>query len=190
MFDLYALWRRIAGYVFDTDALTATSNKIALILASNQPFFLIYVYWATGETNASLGLTFLSTPLFLATPWITKRFPGVGRLWFPAIGAINTFFCGFVFGEASGVEWFIMPCIVIAFLSCRATERVAFFIFCAIVACAFIALHGRYGIPIFQNQTAQASLRSLNIYSATILSLLALWTLGRARYEPKRLASK
>lgn len=182
MFDLTALRERVAGYAFNEEALTAASNRLALILASSQPFYPLYVRWVTGATSASLGLTFLSTPFFLASPWITKRFPGVGRLWFPAVGAINTFFCGFVFGDGSGVEWFLLPCIVIAALSCRASERSAFVGYSIVVLSAFILLHGRYGEPLFQTESAQTALRFLNIYSASILSVIAAWILGRARF--------
>jgi hypothetical protein len=181
MFNLAALWQLVAGYAVNDDPLTAASNRLALIIASNQPFYPLYVRWVTGETSVSLGLTFLSTPFFLASPWIAKRFVGVGRLWFPAIGAINTFFCGFIFGEASGVEWFLLPCIVIAVLSCRAMERRALFVFSVALSGAFAMLHGRYGDPLFQTLTAQAAFRSLNIYSALVFSVIALWILWRAR---------
>jgi hypothetical protein len=183
MADPRAVWRRVSVYSVDDDPLTSASNRLALILASNQPFYPFYVRWVTGEANALVALTFLSTPLFLASPWIAKRFPGVGRLWFPAIGAINTFFCAFVFGEASGVEWFLLPCIVIASLSCRATERDALAVYIVILTGAFTILQGRYGEPLFQPDSAQAALRSLNIYSASALSVIASWILGRARFR-------
>lgn len=184
MFDLAAPWRLVAAYAADEDPLTSASNRLALILASNQPFYPLYVRWVTGEANGALALTFLSTPFFLASPWIAKRFPGVGRLWFPTIGAINTFFCGFVFGDASGVEWFLLPCIVITILSCRSTERAALVVYSATLVLAFVLLHGRYGETPFQTEIAQNALRSLNMYSALTLSLIALWTLGRARISP------
>ena len=165
MFNLAALWKRVANYAVNDDPLTAASNRLSLIIASNQPFYPLYVRWVTGEASTSLGLTFLSTPFFLASPWIARRFAGVGRLWFPAIGAINTLFCGFIFGEASGVEWFLLPCIVIAVLSCRATEGKALFIYIALLSGAFAMFHGRYGESLFQTQSAQAAFRSLNVYS-------------------------
>lgn len=184
MFDLASLWRCVATYAADEDPLTAASNRLALILASNQPFYPLYVRWVTGEGNYALALTFLSTPFFLASPWIARRFPGVGRLWFPAIGAINTFFCGFVFGAGSGIEWFLLPCLVIAVLSCRLAERAALVAYSVTLIIAFVLLHGRYGEALFQVQTAQAALHSLNIYSAVALSVIALWTLWPSRVSP------
>lgn len=183
MADLGALWRGASAYSADDDPLTAASNRLALILASNQPFYPLYVRWVTGEASPLLALTFLSTPFFLASPWIAKRFPGVGRLWFPAVGAINTFFCGFVFGEASGVEWFLLPCIVIAFLSCRATERPALMAYCLILVGIFVIVHSLYGEPLFKAESAQSALRSLNAYSAVALSVIAVWVMGPPRFR-------
>jgi hypothetical protein len=182
--DLGSLWRRVSAYAADDDPLTAASNRLALILASNQPFYPLYVRWVTGEASPLLALTFLSTPFFLASPWIARRFPGVGRLWFPAVGAVNTFFCAAIFGAASGVEWFLAPCLVIAALSCRASERRALLAYVAIVLGAFILLHGRYGAPLFHAEPAQLdALRALNAYSAAILSVIAVWMLGRLRFD-------
>jgi hypothetical protein len=179
-----ALWRRMTSYAADGDPLTAASNRLALILTSNQPFFPFYVFWVTGETSPLLALTFLSTPFFLASPWIAKRFPGVGRLWFPAVGAINTFFCAAIFGVASGVELFLAPCLVIAALSCRATERRALSAYVAILVGTFILLHGRYGTPLFLADPDQlVALRNLNAYSAAILSVIAIWMLAGPRFE-------
>jgi hypothetical protein len=172
--------RRLEVYAASDDSLTAASNRLALILASNQPFYPLYVWWVAGEATPLLALTFLSTPFFVATPAVSRRFPGIGRLWLPAIGAINTFFCAWVFGEASGVELFLAPCLVIAALSCRGAQRRALALYIAGVIGGFALLHGRYGAPLYASEQASALL-SLNAYSASILSLIAGWMLYRAR---------
>jgi hypothetical protein len=180
-----AIWRRLAEYAAADDPLTRASNRLALILASNQPFYPLYVWFVTGEASPLLALTFVSTPFFVATPWISRRFPGVGKLWLPAIGALNTYFCAYVFGEASGVELFLAPCIIIAALSCRRSERAALCYYLAGVCAAFALLHGRYGSPLYETGQAQYSaLLSLNAYSASILSVIAAWMFRRARLEP------
>lgn len=184
MVDLKALRRRVSAYPADDDPLTAASNRLAMVLASNQPFYPLYVRWLTGDASPLLALTLLSTPFFLASPWIARRFPGVGRLWFPTVGAINTFFCGAIFGVASGVEWFLAPCLVIAALSCRATEWRALLVYVVTILGIFILLHGRYGVPLLQADPAQlAALRALNGYSAAILCVISVWMLGRYRFE-------
>lgn len=185
MADLNALWRRVKDYAAADDPLTAASNRLALILASNQPFYPVYVRWVTGEANGFLALTLLSTPFFLASPWMARRYPDAGRLWFPAVGAINTFFCAFIFGERSGVEWFLAPCLIIAILSCRVAQSRALALFTGALLGGFILLHGRYGEPLYSADAAQsAALASLNGYCAASLCVIALWMLAPARRTP------
>lgn len=183
MVDPAALRQRVATFAADADPLTAASNRLALIVASNQPFYPLYVKWATGEASPLLALTFVSTPFFIASPWIARRFPGAGRLWFPAVGAINTFFCTAIFGVASGVELFLVPCLIIATLSCRAGERRALVACLAMIVGLFILLHGRYAAAFFQTEpTRLAALNALNAYSAVILSVISVWMLWRPRF--------
>ena len=182
MAEEVAIARRLSDYAANPDPLTAASNRLALILAANQPFYPLYVRWVTGEFGGALALTFLSTPFFLASPWVSRRFPRLGRFWFPIIGAINTFFCAFVFGEASGVALFLIPCFVIAALSSRATEYFELALFSAALIGAYFLLLGRFHDPLFETDSSQLkALFSLNAYSAATLSILASWMLCRAR---------
>ncbi|PPD44071.1 MAG: hypothetical protein CTY15_08410 [Methylocystis sp.] len=184
MADWSSLWRRLTDYAAAEDPLTRASNTLALVLASNQPFYPFYVRWVTGEGSWLLGLTFVSTPFFLAAPWVARRIPNIGRLYFPAVGAINTFFCAFIFGVASGVELFLAPCLVIAALSCRKGERVALGVFLVALLGAFLLLHRRYGAPLYLAGPSQYdALLSLNVYSAAILSVIAAWTFSAAWSE-------
>ena len=179
-----ALWRRIERYAAAEDPLTGASNRLALIVASNQPFYPLYVWWATGAAHPLLALTFLSTPFFLAAPWIARRFPEIGRLWFPAVGALNTLFCARIFGEASGVLLFLLPCLVIAALSCRPSQWRALAIYMTGVVLSLAMLRNGFGTPPYPSTPAQdASLFALNAYSAATLSVIAAWMLYRPRRE-------
>lgn len=184
MADGASIWRRIGDYAASDDPLTAASNRLALIIASNQPFYPLYAAWLTGEASPLLALTFLSTPFFLAAPWVTRRAPQLGRLYFPAVGAINTFFCAYVFSARSGVEIFLAPCLVIAALSCRAAERRALAAYLTALLGAFLLLHGAYPDPLYTASAAQYdALLSLNAYSAAILSVIAAWMFSAARAD-------
>lgn len=55
--------------------MVAACNLIALVVASNQPFYPLYVYWAVSGDVWPTFFTFLSTPLFLAVPVVAKRYP-------------------------------------------------------------------------------------------------------------------
>jgi len=184
MIDLAAFGQRVRAFAADADPLTEASNRLALIVASNQPFYPLYIKWIMGQTSPLLALTFLSTPLFIASPYVARRIPGTGRLWFPAVGAINTFFCTAIFGVASGVEWFLVPCLIIATLSCRAKERGALLASIVTIVGTFILLHGRYGAALFKAEPAQLSaLNAINGYSALFLSVISIWVLGRPRFK-------
>lgn len=182
MVDATTIRRRLELYADDADPLIRVSNRLALILAANQPFYPLYVWRLSGALDPLLALTFISTPFFIAAPWVTKRFPAAGRLYFPAVGALNTFFCAYVFGSASGVELFLAPCLVIAALSCRAAERAALVTFVATLLGAFLFLHGRFDGPDAARDGYHALL-SLNAYSAAVLTAMAAWMLCTARAE-------
>jgi hypothetical protein len=189
MAEGFLSWRRLADYAAADDPLTRASNRLALVLASNQPFYPFYVWRLSGESSWLLALTFISTPFFLAAPWVARRYPAVGRLYFPAAGAINTFFCAFIFGVASGVELFLAPCLVIAALSCRAQQRRALGVFLVALLGAFMLLHGRYGPPLFPAGLGGSdALLSLNAYSAAILTVIASWMFSAAWSEPEKQA--
>jgi hypothetical protein len=178
MSETASIRRRLAGYADNGDPLSRASNRLALILAANQPFYPLYVWWVMGACDPALVLTCLSTPFFLAAPAITKRFPSAGRLYFPAVGAVNTFFCASIFGAASGVELFLAPCIAIAALSCRATERTTFGAFVAALLGALLLLHDSFRSA---GQERYQALLSLNACSAATLTLIAVWMLSAAR---------
>jgi hypothetical protein len=176
-----SLWRRLSIYAAAEDPLTRASNRLSLVLASNQPFYPLYVWWLTGERGLLLALTFISTPFFLASPLVTRRFLGSGRLYFPSVGAINTFFCAYVFGAASGVELLLAPCLVIATFSCRSGERRALGAFLVALLGGFLLLHGRYAPPLFSMRPDQyEALLSLNGCSAAILCVIAAWMFSAA----------
>ncbi len=176
-----SFWRRLSTYAAAEDPLTHATNKLALVLASNQPFYPLYFWWATGERSWIPALTFISTPFFLASPLVARRFPDIGRLYFPFVGAINTFFCAFIFGVPSGVELFLAPCLVIAAFSCRAKERLALGVFLVALLGAFVLLHGHYGSPLYATTPDKyEALLSLNGYSAAILCVIAAWMYSAA----------
>ncbi len=182
-----SLWRRAEAYAASGDPLTRASNMLALIVASNQPFYPLYVWGAIGRWEWALLLTFLSTPFFLAAPLAARLAPGPGRLFFPLVGALNTYFSAHVFGQASGVEAFLAPCLIVAALSCRAPERVALACYFALVGGLFLILHNAYGAPLAALSATQSqALASLNAYSAGVLCLIASWTLSAAWAEREK----
>ena len=106
------------------DPRVASCNTIALLVASNQPFYRVYVYFDVSGHVAPTLLTFLSTPFFLAVPAVSRRWPALGRAVLPLTGLANVVVSAKAFGLASGVAIFIVPCALIAAAFFRPSEKV------------------------------------------------------------------
>ena len=179
----------LSRYVDAPDPVTKASNRLVVVLLANQPTYPLLVGWVTGEwsippTEAQatvLALTLVSTPLFCMVPWVSRRAAGLGRLAFPAIGALNTVFCTAVLGRGSGVEAFLVPCVVIASLACPAGNRRALGIAIVFLYVSFVV--GRmlpFGPVIALSPEQLEALVSLNAFSAASFTAMAVWTLRNA----------
>jgi hypothetical protein len=69
-------------------------------------------------------LTLISTPLFLAVPAVARRHSLAGRALLPIAGIANTVLCVKLFGLASAVELFLLPCVLLGTILFRPHERV------------------------------------------------------------------
>ncbi len=151
-FVLNHIWTKIISairvYVAHDDPLVAAANTIALVVASNQPFYPLYILWAVSDSIWPAFFTFLSTPFFLAVPAVARRSTLAGRALLPLAGIGNTILCAKLFGEASGVELFLLPCLMIAALLFRQSERFIMLIIVGLGILIFASLQGRYGEPI------------------------------------------
>ena len=72
---LSAARRRIECYVAAPNPLTRANNVLALLVASNQPFYPFYVRFMAGPDGGATFLTLLTTPLFLVVPLMSRRSP-------------------------------------------------------------------------------------------------------------------
>lgn len=166
------IWYRVAAYAAHDDPVVAACNLIALVVASNQPFYPLYVYWAVSDHVWPTFYTFLSTPLFLAVPAVARRYSRIGRALLPVTGIANTILSAKVFGSASGVEIFLIPCALIAATFFRPSERVLAFILIGGAMLVYFGFNGAYGTPahIYTSSEYQAFVR-LNAMSAGTLSV-------------------
>src|SRR5262245_36473986 len=112
---------RVVAYAAHDDPMAAACNLIALVAASNQPFYPLYVHWAVSDHVWPTFFTFLSTPFFLVVPAVARRCSKTGRALLPIAGMANTILSAKVFGPASGVEIFLIPCALIAATFFRAS---------------------------------------------------------------------
>lgn len=166
------LWRAIRRYMANDDPLVAAANTIALVVAWNQPFYPLYLYWLVGEDVVVSFYTFLSTPFFLAVPAVARRHPLAGRALLPLAGIANTVLSVKLFGEASGVELFLAPCMMIGAMLFRQSERLVMFALVGLGFAVFIGLHGRYGAPLHL-YTPEEYGRFLSLNALSVGSLIA-----------------
>ncbi len=180
------IWATITQYARSDDPLASASNAIALVVVGNQPFYPLYVWWFVGDDGWTSFLTFLSTPFFAAVPAVTRRWPAAGRALLPLAGIANSVFCAKIFDEASGVELFLAPCVVIAALTFRWSERWWMLATIGVGWLAFAGLHGRYGPPLHSFTASQyASFLSMNAVSVACLTALVGYRFASARREPE-----
>ena len=168
-------------YADHGDPLVAACNWIALLVASNQPFYPLYLWVLVGGEWRVACWTCLSTPFFLAVPAVARRNGLWGRALLAAAGIANSLVGIEAFGEASGVALFLLPCALIALLAFRRSEA-SFMIVLTGAALVAWGLQDHLGEPLgrFDEEAYRAFFR-LNAYSVAILSVMILWQLIRAR---------
>ena len=167
------VWERIAAYAAHDDPMVASCNLIALVVASNQPFYPLYVYWAVSDHISPVFFTFLSTPFFLAVPAVARRWPIAARALLPIAGMANTVLSAKVFGQASGVGIFLIPCALISATFFRTSERSVAFILIGAALLAYLGLDGAYGAPHLYTASEYQAFSRLNAISAGTLTVFA-----------------
>jgi len=163
-----AIWR----YIAHDDPLVAACNLVALVLGYNGPLYPLYLFWVTGKPGLPWALlTLCSSPIFLLIPTISRMSPRAARLLLPIVGTLNTIFCTWLLGAATGTELFLFPSAALAALLFRPSERLAMACAVSFPILAFF-LSGHYAAPPLAYSAAQAhAVLRLNAGSAGTLSI-------------------
>ena len=160
---------RLRRYMASDDPRVAATNLIAMVLAWNQPFYPLYLWWIVGST-AWVGLPdTLSAVFFAVVPAISRRSSLLGRVALTVFGLGNTVFCMKILGEASGVAVFLFPCAMLPAMLFRWRERWVMLALTAAPLAVFSA--AQYG-----------SLLYLNAVSAGALMVFFGWILAAERF--------
>ncbi len=179
-----AAWLR--RYAAHPDPATAAANLVALVVASNGPFYPPFVLALIGWDRAGAWLTMLATPAFSMVPAISRRWPRAGRAALPLIGIANTVWCAGLFGSASGLGWFLLPCITLAALTFRPDERpLALLVMGLGIGSLIVLVEFPFNGLMVVSPEAAAALTRLNAISVATLSgfiSLALINVLRAKY--------
>ena len=175
----------LKGYGAADDDRVASGNLIALVLAWNTPFYPLYLLMVGGTAVLpGAWLTLCAFPVFLAVPAITRSRPFFGRVLLVVAALLNTLFCTWLLGEASGTQLFLLPCITLAALLFRRSERVALYGLLALPLVLGVLMEGRYPPSPFgcSGPTCGAILRMNSMSVAALLIFLGY--LMSARVEP------
>jgi hypothetical protein len=179
---------RLREYGAHPDPTTAACNRIALLVAINQPIYPLYLLWLVGGDWPTSCWTFLSTPMFASVPAVARRNAVAGRALLPIAGLFNGIVSAKAFGEASGVEYFLLVCLLITLLAFRDAVRTAGALLAAIALTALA--HGHYGTPLGHFTAEEyARFRHVNLYSVIALCIFVLWSLYPSRLRPEAVGS-
>ena len=169
-------------YMASDDPRVAAANLIAMMVAWNQPFYPLYLWWIAGA-HAVVGLPdTLSCVAFAAVPWIARRSSLLGRVALTVFGLGNVVFCLWVLGEPSGIGLLLFPCAMLSAMLFRWRERWVMMTLTALPLGMWLLLRGRLGAPwaVF-SADEYASLFYLNAVSAGSLMVFFAWVLASER---------
>ena len=171
---------RVRAYCSHDDPAAETANVVALVVGWNGPFYPLYLIAVAGP-HAAAALTMLATPLFLSLPLVSRRSSQAGRFGLVLVGTLNTLWCMKLLGPASGVDLFLLLCVVLAALLFRERERIAMWLAVALPYAAWFVPASVIGAPVMQfGPGGMARLHAVNATSVLMLFVVLVLQLFRA----------
>lgn len=180
--------RAIPRYVDSPNPIVRANNVLALMVASNQPFYPFYVRFVAGDDNGVTFLTLLSTPFFLAIPLLARWRPAIALAAIPVLGIANGMLAMKALGTQAGIELFVIPCFLVALLvSYKNTWKMP-------VSLAVVSGLS-FGLQFLLQEASlhafdapqYSSLYRLNAFSVLGLTAFIVYSLGRARLAGARI---
>ncbi|GLR67017.1 hypothetical protein GCM10010909_16980 [Acidocella aquatica] len=175
--------RGIFEYAAHADPLTAASNKIALVLLGNTPFYPLYLAFCLGRPGWPwLLFSGVSLPFFAAALPIARRNGFSGRVWLSAVATLNSTYVTWLLGESSGTALFLIPCTALALMSFRRREWRAMVSLAALPGLLFLSLHNHFPAPpAIYSASAYHALQHLNEFSVISISVVLAYVFGKTR---------
>jgi hypothetical protein len=161
------------NYKSNPDPLAALANTVALVVAGNQPFYPLYLHAIVGSAAWPAWITLLTMPLFAAVPAVARWYPLAGRAMLPTIGTANGILAVKLIGIDTGVELFLMPCVLLATILFRPGERLVMLAVLAFPFAAYFLFDRNIGAPLATYDAGEyRSIISMHAFS--VASLFAL----------------
>jgi hypothetical protein len=133
---LTRLLNALRNYKASPDPLAALANTVALVIAGNQPFYPLYLHAIVGQSAWPAWITLITMPIFAIFPAVFRRSTLMARALLPTIGTANGILTVKLIGIDTGVELFLLPCVLLRALLFRSSER---HVMIAILALPFVA---------------------------------------------------
>jgi hypothetical protein len=177
-------------YLAHPDPATAAANLVAVVVAGNGPFYPLYVLALIGWDRTEAWLTMLASPVFFSVPAISRRSSRAGRVALPLIGMANTVWCAALFGDASGVGLFVLPCTALAALMFYPAERWVALLLMGLATLSAILLttYPFNGLMVLSANDA-ATLARLNAISVATLTAFVSLTLVNVLEELSKVSN-
>jgi hypothetical protein len=173
------MFRWFRAYVASDDPHVSACNTIAMVIAWNQPYYPLYLWWIVGhDARVSIPDAF-SAILFFAIPAIARRSKMLGRIALVMLSIANIVFCSAMLGEAAGVKLLFLPTGMLAAILFTWRERFVMLAMTALPLAVWLLTRGRLDIPPVRFPVeAYASLFTLNAVSAGSLMVFFGWMLA------------
>lgn len=170
----------LKAYAAHDDRRAATGNMIALVIAGNGPFYPLYAFAMIGWAAWPTLLTMVSSPVFAAVPFVTRRHARLGRVMLLLAGTLNTVWCTKLLGPDTAVDLFLLPCVVLAALLFLHEAWWLKLLMLALPVAAYLFLPDAYGTPLLPLSPADAArVVALNRYSVGVLTGFLGWQFSR-----------
>ena len=167
-------WLKAFGdYKSNPDPLAALANTVALVVAGNQPFYPLYLHAIVGRPAWPAWITLITLPLFAAIPAVAKRNSLAGRAMLPLIGTANGILAVKLIGIDTGVELFLLPCVLLATILFRPGERIVMLAVLALPFAAYFLLDRAVGPPL-ATYSADQYRSIISMHAFSVASLFAL----------------
>jgi hypothetical protein len=176
--------RWLRAYTASNDPRVSAGNTIAMVLAWNQPYYPLYLWWIVGR-DAWVGIPdAFSGLLFFAVPAIARRSGLLGRMALVVFSIANVAFVSMMLGEAAGVQLLYLPCGMLAAILFGWRERWLMLAMTSLPLVVWLLTRGWLDIPPIRfTAEAYQSLFTLNAVSSGAVMVFFGWMLsgiGRA----------
>jgi len=179
--SVWAFWRgglrHTLGFAHHPDPLVEASNWVALIIGTHLPFWPFYIWWSAGpQALPTALLTVALAPIFCVVPVLSRWNGLLGRVATLVAGVGNTILTIWILGENSRTDLFFAPCVALAAISFRRSERwlMLFFIGLPLAGWYFLNDHPLSPLHVYDEEAVR-QIVMLNVTSVVVLIASIGW---------------